>query len=281
MELSTVMKKNVIKIVINCVICIGIIAVVGLYIYSIAVQSVPVTDNLFRTLAIVFTLTGILIRVNFTSGRKSLGFYENVYREELGQAFINDKVNRKKLLCALRLYNENNLKKAVKYLFDILPKASAERDAVVVLFFIALCYTDAGLTENAMEAYHKVLQYDRTNAQALSNLGLLYVKAGEWENAIQYFDKSIEYKPNNYYAYVNKASCYFRQADYNNAIINAEKALEIKRNGKEALSLLTIIYSLKSDAENKNKYFRIAVNNGYSADELNDAIEFYMKGENK
>ena len=136
-----------------------------------------------------------------------------------------------------------------------------------------------GLNEQAIATYYKLLELDYRHEQAHSNLGLIYVHEGNYEMAVKHFNESIRCQPDNYYAYINRASCYFRQADYDNAEKDAKKSLEFKNNGIEATSLLTIIYALKGDIENKKKYFHISVANGKNPDDINEAIEYYMKAQ--
>ena len=64
------------------------------------------------------------------------------------------------------------------------------------------------------------------------------------------------------------------------AIDDAKKALEIKNNGVEAADLLTVIYALRNDEENRRKYYHIALVSGKSPEELDEAICYFLN-ENK
>ncbi len=277
------MKRKVINTALGILIILFIVGIIGFYIYDVVCNGTPIAQNLFRTVSIVLILSLSFLRVFFTQKRKSIDVYEMAYSKEIGHAFKNKEFMRKKLLCAARLYDESNYRKALKYLFELYQAAESQRDAIPVLLFIALCYTDMGFNEQAIQTYYKLLELDEKNAQAHSNIGLLYQSEGDYKMALSHFDKSIECDPNNYYAYSNRASCYFRMNDNLNAEKNALKALEIKNNGIEAASLLVIIYAMSGDEENKQKYFRLSVTNGKTPDELNDAIEYFLKekSENK
>ena len=270
------MKRKTLNIIFIVIVILFILAVVALYLYDVIWMKTHFTQNLFRTLSIVIILTLTLIRLIFGQGRKSLEIFERAYEKELGAAFQNAPFQRKKLLCACRLYNESNYSKALKYLFELLHKASSERDAGPVLFFIALCYTDAGFNNEAIEAYYRLLMIDANNAQVHSNLGILFVAEGDYEMALQHYNKSIEIEPKNYYAYVNRANYYFRIDEYDSAISDAKQALQYKNNGMEAASLLTIIYALKDDAKNKKHYYHISITSGKNPKELDNAIAFYL-----
>lgn len=266
-------NSNTIWIAVIILLMVGIIA---FYLYDVIWLKNPYTKNLFRTAAIVCLLLGTLVKLIYGSGRKSLEVYEEAYANELGYAFKNKPFQRKKLLCACRLYDESNYGKALKYLFQLLQEVEFERDSVPVLLFIALCYTDAGVTEEAIKAYYELLKIDPKNSQVHSNLGGLFIQEGDFETALKHYNKSIEFNPKNYFAYVNRANYYFRINEFENAISDAKQALEFKNNGVEAASLLTVIYALQGDEENKKKYYHISITSGEKPEDLNEAISYYL-----
>ena len=270
------MNKKSVKFIWIAIVVLAIIAIVAFYVYDVVWLKTPYTNNLFRTIAVVCLLLGTLIRLLQGGGRKPLDVYEKAYAEKLGYAFNHKPLLRKKLLCACRLYDESNYRKSLKYLFQLLKEIEYERDAIPVLYFIALCYTDAGAPTEAIKVYYDLLKIDPHNAQAHSNLGALYISEGNYENALKHYNKSIECKPDNYYAYINRANYYFRIREYDNAIADAVRALEFKNNGFEAASLLTIIFALQGDEENKKKYYHIAITSGKNPDDLNDAIQYFL-----
>lgn len=266
-------KANIISIVILMILLIGMIA---FYLYDVIFLQTPYTRHLFRTLAVVCLLLGTLFRLINGGGRKGLGIYEKAYAEELGSAFTDRPFQRKKLLCACRLYNETNYGKALKYLFQLLRDAKTKEDCVPVLLFIALCYTDAGVNSEAIRAYSELLKVDPNNAQVHSNLGGLLATEGDFESALEHYNRSIEIKPENYYAYINRANYYFRKGEYEPAITDAKRALEFKNNGVEAASLLTVIYALRSDEENKKRYYHLSITSGKKPKDLDQAIEYFL-----
>lgn len=272
------MKKNKINILLTVLIIVAIIGLVAYYLFDVFYNNTPYKDNLFRTLAVVCMLIATAIRLSKTGSRKrnSLDVYEKIYENEIGFAFQNKPILKKKLLCAIRLFHEGNYRKALKYLGELLKECEFNRDSAVVLFFIALCYADAGHTEDAIKVYYDLLKIEPNNARVHSNLGAQLMNYGDFEAALMHYNKSIEIKPDNYFAYNNRANYYFRINEYDNAVNDAKKALEIKNNGVEAASLLAIIFALTGDEENKKKYFRIAITSGRHPDELNAAIEFFL-----
>ncbi|MBQ8029526.1 MAG: tetratricopeptide repeat protein [Clostridia bacterium] len=270
------MKNKALKNVLAVIVILFAAFMLGFYFYDVFCNKTPFQNNLFRLIALICVLISSLLRIFAGQKRKSLDFYEKSYQAVIGDAFRSQPTVRKKLLCATRLYDESNYEKALKYLFDVYKKAQSERDAVPVLLFIALCYTDCGLNDEAIKVYYKLLEFDRKNVTAHSNIGLIFVNEGDFETALKHYNMSIECEPN-YYGYVNRANCYFRQGEYDKAVSDAEKALEIKNNGAEAASLLTVIFALKNDKENKEKYFHLAITCGKKPEELKESIKLFLQ----
>lgn len=270
------MKRNIAKTICIVVIILLIAGIIGFYLYDVLWLKTPYTKNLFRTIAIIVLSSGTLLKLINGSGRKRLEVYEKAYANELGSAFKDKPLQRKKLLCACRLYDESNYRKALKYLHSLLREVEYYKDSVPVLLFIALCYTDLRISGEAIKAYYELLKIDPYNPQVHSNLGGLFISEGEFETALMHYNRAIELKPDHYYAYVNRANYYFRIYEYDNAILDAKKALEIKNNGAEAASLLTIIYALLGDEENKKKYYHISIAAGKKPKDLNAAIQYFL-----
>lgn len=250
--------------------------VISLYFYGVIVEQVPYTYKLLPTVLCLILCAGSLAKLVSAQGRRPIEFYEKIYSDELGNAFINQPFKRQKLLCACRLYDESNYKKSLKYLLELLKEVRQDRDSIPVLLFIALCYTDIEASEEAIKVYYKLLEIDPNNAQAHSNIGALFIDIGDYEMALKHYNRSIEINPNNYFAYVNRANYYFRIEEYENAIIDAKKALELKNNGVEASSLLTIVYAIIGEDEEMKHYYHIAITSGKNPEDLNEAIEYYL-----
>lgn len=104
------------KKIVRVLLILLIIAAIGIYVADIVVNGASITKNLFRMLVVVLALAVSLIRT-FTSSRSShgLSFYEKTYENEIGGAFDRSPNDKKKLLTAIRYYNENKLKKAAKH----------------------------------------------------------------------------------------------------------------------------------------------------------------------
>ncbi len=271
-------KERTLRIVLTAIAVALIVGAVCLYLYGVLYENASTTENLPRVIIISVSAILLIAKINLgASSRGSLVDYEKAFSEEIGNAFLDQSINRTKLICAARLYNESNYRKALKYLFQLLPAARDERDSVPVLLFIALCYTDGGLPIEAVKAYETLLKTDPYNSQAHSNLGLLYIKLGDHEKGLTHYEKALEYNPNNYYAWNNRANYYFRIYEYEKAIADAHKALEIKNNGVESASLLAVLYALTDNAEMKEKYFHVATVLGKNPNDLKESIAYFKQ----
>lgn len=260
------------RILFIILIALALVFVLGVYLADLFYFKTSISENGTNVAVTVVILFFALLRTINNVDRKGLPFYEKAYERELGSAFKGRLFPRKRLLCACRYYSEGNYRKALKNLFPLLKKAQFERDAVPVLLFIALCYTDVGLHEQAMQAYHKLLEFQPSNETAHNNLGHLYMSEGDYETALKHFDEALTIQPWYYYAYLNRADCYLKRGDYEAAIRDAKRALKEKNGGTEALSLLTILYALLEDTEQQEHYYQAAVAAGENPWDLDRAI---------
>ena len=273
------MKKNIGLIIYTVLLVVLFIGIAIFYIVDLILNKAPWHEHIFQCISVEAIIIGTLIRMYKGTPDRGIAFYEKAYRKELGEAFLDNKKNRKKLLLAVKHYNENSFKKALGLLSKLYAKSELRKDRVPVLLITALCYSDIGDYESTEKAYLQLLRYDPSHAQAHSNLGSLYIKTGKLDEALSHFNSSIQFKADNYSAYVNRANWYFRVHDFERAVDDAHKALSIKNNGTEALNLLAIIYSMVGDKERAEKYFHLAVTYGVDPTGLKASINYYKREE--
>lgn len=266
------MKKIILLIIVILLLC----ADVGFYLYEVFVNHVPPTENLLRTLAIFFAGLSTIFKLYKPKKRHSLQFYELRYDDIIGNAFAEQPKHRKKLLKAIRIYNQNKFLKAIKQLEHLKKYCQKVKDHYVVHLFIALCYTDAQLVAQAIAVYQHMISKNFSDTIVYSNLGHIQLSIGKYEDAIRNFEYALSMDRNNAQAYNNLASAYFDMDDLDSAVIYAQKALAINGKMHQAATLLTIIYAIKNDRENFDKYFHIAVSSGQNAKELNDVVAYYL-----
>lgn len=256
-----------------------IVAIVAFYVYDLAVNKTEPTEHLFRTLSIVFLCLAGLVRTFGGRKRRSLDYYDAQYPDILKEAFVSQPLWRKKLLCAVRLYNEDNYDKAVKYLTDLKPRCQYAQDHYAVNLFAALCFTDMGLYQQAETVYQQLVNMEIANSRVFSNLGHVQMQMGEYQKALRNYEYALDYDRDNAFAYNNIAQAHFRMHEFEEAIPYALKALEKKPNMHQASSLLATVYTLLGDRENSEKYFHIAISSGRDPKELKESIEYFRSAQ--
>ncbi len=268
------MKKG--KIIGCIIVALAMVSVIALYVYEVVFLKKPYTENLTKFLAIFVGLIGTMVKLFAgNSRRRPLEFYSKEYDEDIRYAFKDNKIARKKLLCAIRLYNENNYKKAIKYFTQLTKDIRNEHDAYAVYVFAAICFSECGIHNEAIKIYYQLLEYMPSNATVHNNLSHEHMEDGNFDLAMQHINESLRIDPYSHTTYINKANCYFYQNMIDETIENALKALSLKNNDTNSSSLLAVAYTLKDDKANAQKYFQIAVNNGKNAKDLKEAIEFF------
>lgn len=266
------MKKIILLILVIMVLC----ADVGMYLYEVLINHHSPSENLLRTIAIFCAGLSTIFKLYKPKTRKSLKFYELQYTDILEKAFVNHKKQYKELLSAIRLYNENKTTKALKHFGRLHRKCERPRDFYTVLLFTALCYTDLGLYDRAEAIYQQMKYKNIADSQVYSNLGNVQMNCGKMEEAIRSFEYALSIDRTNAYAYNNLAQAHFNNYDLDSAIAYAEKALQTNGKMYQAATLLTIIYAIRDDRENYDKYFHIAVSAGRKPDELLEIVDYYV-----
>ena len=185
-------------------------------------------------------------------------------------------MHRKKLLCAVRLYNEDKYRKAIKYLTELQSCCDHTDDYYAVGLFLGLALTDMGHESAAVEVYNSLLRMGITSTTIYGNLGSLHSSLGNYDDAIACMHLSIQNDEKNPAPYNNLAKLYFDTYDLENAKTYAMKALEINHKLRQSATLLAIIYTLEGDAENAKKYSHISVASGEDPDRLQAVIAHYM-----
>ena len=266
------MKKIILLILVILLLC----ADVGFYLYEVFINHVSPTENLLRTLAIFFAGLSTIFKLYKPKKRHSLKFYELRYDDIIDNAFAEQPKQRKKLLKAIRIYNQNKFLIAVKRLERLKRYCQKVKDNYAVHLFIALCYTDANLLTQAIAVYQYMINKNYADTIVYSNLGHIQSSMGKYEEAIRNFEYALGMDRTNAQAYHNLASVYFNMDELDSAIFYDQKALEINGKMHQAATLLTIIYALQNDRENFDKYFHIAVTSGKNPQELNQIVEYYL-----
>lgn len=195
-------------------------------------------------------------------------FYEKQYKDIVGGTFTDDKKSYRQLLQVAVYYNQNQYTKAYRLIDKLLKQCKCAKDYSAVYMFKALCLTGEKQTEQAMQTYEKLLQYDMGNSSAWSNLGLRYMQMGKTKEAHDAYANAILYDSQNAHAYNNMAYLYIGTGDVESALDYALKALALNGTLYQAMKAAAMAYMMLGDEENAEKYCKMYGVNGGNAKEL-------------
>lgn len=270
-------KERILKLLLLLLIAMTLF-VAAMFLVDYFTTDKTLADTLPRTLATLAVCMVAVIRVARAIPKsKPLSFYEKRYAEQIGDAFLQAPAARKKLLTAIRAYNQNNYFVAIRLLNALSLKCKSPSDKYATQLFLGLTYTDMELPFDAIESYLPLCEESIATSTIFNNLGMLQADLGEYEKAISNFEHSLELDPKNATTYSNLASVQFRSGNLEEAIPFAEQALSCNQKHRQAASLLAIIYALLERKEECEKYFHIAVSAGQSPDALKESIRRFRE----
>lgn len=273
------------KLIPNLLVILLFVFIVALFIYDYIVLKKPIEhNNIVRMVLICASLVVTLIKINRINPERPLWFYNKAYGRQIKKAFEYDKKSKRKLLSALKIFDEKNYYKAKEYFEKLLPKCKEDVDFSVVYFFSGVCLERMGLFDEAKEKYELAIDFDFENVSAYNNLASYYQGKGDIETAIVYYKKAIGIDEEYINAYSNISGCYLDLFDFDNAKFYAEKAFKIDSSFRYAALNLAVVYAIEGDEEKMKKYSACAVKNGYTKHEVDETIlyyKYYGSGEEK
>ena len=263
------MKLTIIRVIAVLLIVMG----VGLYAYGVLVNGEEPTKNLPRTL--IICLSGVSALMKTFPKRRPLNQYASAFAKELGNAFADDTKKREKLLEAVRLFDEDKNRAALKVLDELRQDARTRDEIYAVGLFTALCQKDLGLSEAAIATYEDTAARSAESSQLYSNLGILYGETDP-KKAFSAYMKAIELDPQNAMPHNNVAALMLRLGEYDGAAQAAANAVEINPNQHQAWTTLAIVAAIKGDGERSEKCVRKAAECGQDEASLRRAITHYV-----
>ena len=84
----------------------------------------------------------------------ALSSYEDAYQKHIKDAFADRPFYRKKLLCAIRLYDEGKLDKAIKYLLQLKNISRTREEIYAVGLITGRALTEAQSYNEAIHVYN-------------------------------------------------------------------------------------------------------------------------------
>lgn len=249
-----------------------ILGAAGLLVYQGLVAKNLETSNLIKGLLIIAAAVLGMFRPQNRQVVNKKAVYQKAYAEHIQKAFADDSKLEKKFYTAIHDYNQNKPASCLTKLQKLRKQCHRSADVRALTVFMALCYDDMGLFEQAIEHYQSALTMGQ-NSSLYSNMGLCYQRLGNVAQAEEHYLKAISLDPKNEFAYNNLSATYFRQAEYEKALQYAQKAIEVNNNMPQALSAAAICCGLLGDTEGYEKYYRLAVANGYDGRRIKATLQ--------
>ena len=189
-----------------------------------------------------------------TVERKKEKYYSNSKNENAFNSYLigNDLMNEGKYDFAIKAFNTS-----LKH----------DKNSVVALDNIAICYRRLDKFDKAIKYYKKSLAIFPEGDVALVNIGVIYTQKTEYKISCYYYKKLIEYYPSNPEGYFGFAKNLTLLNDYENALVNVIKAhfLYAEEESEyiiDSETLINIIYSAMEKNNKANDFIRIASENG-------------------
>lgn len=151
-------------------------------------------------------------------------------------------------------------------------------DSPIVWNLLGAAHKSLGNTTEALDAFKKVTQYDKSNRDGLNNLGICFQELGQFDKAISAYQNAINLSPDFAEAHYNLGSLYYQINLFDEAIATLKIAIEIKQDYAEALNNLGLSHSKKADFYDAIYFFKAAIkiNPNFSEAILNLA-DIYIK----
>ena len=145
----------------------------------------PLFQNRSLITLIIAFFYGIIRMKNPSSSTKTLGYYEKFYKNEIKNAFYDDKSNRKKILKALKNYNANKYEKSIQQLTELVPLCKNSEERYAVNYFLALNHSELEDSTKSISIYESMIQTGIADSTVFSNLSLFYIEFGDLEKALK------------------------------------------------------------------------------------------------
>lgn len=269
------MKNKVWKII-NIIILIAVIAIAA-YEIGFAVEGDRSAKTVLKVAFVIIVWELSMLGIKRKRSALDYRIYEDKYREIIRDAFKNDKKSYRKLMSAIRLYNEDKYDEEIKILDRLKSSCISSHDTSAVLMFKALGLAEKKLYNEAISVYQELLKYDNMNSKAWSNLGYNYTLVNNSQAALEAYENALRYDGSNPYAYTNMANYYIKSGEPEKALEYSLKAIELDNQIYQAMSAASMAYAYLGDRENAMKYCKMYGVNGGDVKMLKSKVEAVLE----
>ncbi len=123
-------------------------------------------------------------------------------------------------------------------------------------------YYDAGLVDNALDAYLRALSINPSAKDVLNNIGAIYMEKGDILKARPFLLEALRFDPRYFEGLLNLGLNYYKSGEFEEAELTLRKALALRPQSAQALLSLGHLYFRTNRLEMASECYRKAVSLG-------------------
>jgi tetratricopeptide (TPR) repeat protein len=122
------------------------------------------------------------------------------------------------------------VKKYIPSLLKLLTKLTTNQPFQMLnsMFNFANTLDDLGYTQEAINVYKQILQYEPNEHESLNNLGRLHISLREYQEAMNSYERAIGIQPNKYQSWDGRGIALIKLGNYQEAIKSFDEAISIQ-----------------------------------------------------
>ena len=210
-------------------------------------------------------------------GAKPASNFEQKVRGEFAQdAFANDEKLAVQFQAAIKDYNSNMPKAALKKLLKLAPQCTGDKEIYAVALATAHCYLVEGKPLPAIKEYTRALNI-HANADVALELGSCHQRLGNLDKARDSYEYALDLDEENLEALSRIATTYVADHDFSSALEYANRVLDQDEAHASALATAAISHGLLGDSVLCKYYTEQAVEHGYNKAKIEETISTLKK----
>lgn len=191
-------------------------------------------------------------------------------------AFKDDPKLEAMFLAAIKDCNSNMPKAALSKLTKLAPLCTGDKEIYAVSMATAQCHLIVGKPLLAVREYTRALSIHPTPEVAME-LGSCHQRLGNLDKARDSYEFALDLDANNLEARSRIATTYVADHDFKMALEYANQVIDADENHSSALATAAICHGVLNDPVMSNYYTKLAVENGYSKNKIEETIATLKK----
>ena len=210
------------------------------------------------------------------TAKTATDFEKKVRGEFAKDAFADDEKLAAQFQSAVKDYNSNMPKSAMKKFTKLAPQCTGDKEIYAVSLAIAHCHLIEGKPLPAIREYTKALNIHAT-ADVAMELGSCHQRLGNLDKARDSYEFALDLDQENLEALSRIATTYVADHDFRSALDYANRVLDKDETHSSSLATAAICHGLLSDPVLCKYYTEQAVEHGYSKNKIEETISTLKK----